>query len=138
MDCAVIYSEAALADLQQITAFIAKNNAEVAKRFGNRLAQPDQLSTIVYQLSALRSLNHFFKPRAEHIHASIVVKIATKRDVEPVALLAFDIEFGGLSNVGRVRRISASLGDDIYKEVPSPGLSHLYQRARSSPLFPRY
>ena len=37
MDCAVIYSEAALADLEQITAFIAADNAEVAQRFANRL-----------------------------------------------------------------------------------------------------
>jgi len=37
MDCAVIYSEAALADLQQITAFIARDDAEVAERFANRL-----------------------------------------------------------------------------------------------------
>jgi addiction module RelE/StbE family toxin len=37
MDCAVIYSEAALADLQEITEFIAKDNAEVAARFANRL-----------------------------------------------------------------------------------------------------
>ena len=37
MDRAVIYSEAALADLQQIMAFIAKDNAEVAARFANRL-----------------------------------------------------------------------------------------------------
>ncbi|MGA7274843.1 MAG: type II toxin-antitoxin system RelE/ParE family toxin [Candidatus Udaeobacter sp.] len=37
MDCAVIYSEVALADLQQITAFIARDNAEVAQRFANRL-----------------------------------------------------------------------------------------------------
>ena len=37
MDCAVIYSEAALADLREITAFIAKDNAEVAARFANRL-----------------------------------------------------------------------------------------------------
>ena len=32
MDCAVIYSEAALADLEHITAFIAADNAEVAAR----------------------------------------------------------------------------------------------------------
>ena len=37
MDCAVIYSEAALADLQQITGFIAADNFEVAERFANRL-----------------------------------------------------------------------------------------------------
>jgi plasmid stabilization system protein ParE len=37
MDCAVIYSEVALADLQQITEFIAADNAEVASRFANRL-----------------------------------------------------------------------------------------------------
>ena len=37
MDCAVNYSEAALADLEQITAFIATDNAEVAERFANRL-----------------------------------------------------------------------------------------------------
>ena len=37
MDSAVIYSEAALADLEQITAFIAADNAEAAERFANRL-----------------------------------------------------------------------------------------------------
>ena len=37
MGCAVIYSEAALADLQQITAFIAVDNVELAERFANRL-----------------------------------------------------------------------------------------------------
>ena len=37
MDCAVIYSEAALADLEQITAFIATDNAQVTERFANRL-----------------------------------------------------------------------------------------------------
>ena len=37
MDCAVIYSEVALADLEQITAFIAPDNSEVAERFANRL-----------------------------------------------------------------------------------------------------
>ena len=37
MDCAVIYSEVALADLEQITAFIAADNPEVAQRFANRL-----------------------------------------------------------------------------------------------------
>jgi plasmid stabilization system protein ParE len=37
MDCAVIYSETALTDLQQITAFIATDHAEAAERFANRL-----------------------------------------------------------------------------------------------------
>ena len=37
MDCALIYSEGALADLEQITAFIATDNAQVAERFANRL-----------------------------------------------------------------------------------------------------
>lgn len=37
MDCAVIYSEAALADLDGLTAYIAADNAEVAARFANRL-----------------------------------------------------------------------------------------------------
>lgn len=37
MDCAVIYSQSALADLEQITAFIAADNAEIAERFVNRL-----------------------------------------------------------------------------------------------------
>jgi len=37
MECTVIYSEAALADLQQITAFIAADNAATAERFANRL-----------------------------------------------------------------------------------------------------
>ncbi len=37
MDCAVIYSEAALTDLEQITAFIAADNAEIAERFANQL-----------------------------------------------------------------------------------------------------
>ena len=37
MDWAVIYSEAALADLEQIIAFIARDNAEAAEKFANRL-----------------------------------------------------------------------------------------------------
>jgi plasmid stabilization system protein ParE len=37
MDCGVIYSEAALADLEQITAFIARDIPEVAQRLANRL-----------------------------------------------------------------------------------------------------
>jgi len=37
VDCTVIYSEAALADLRQITAFIAADNPKVAERFANRL-----------------------------------------------------------------------------------------------------
>lgn len=37
MDCAVIYSEAALADLDGLTAYIATDNSEVAARFANRL-----------------------------------------------------------------------------------------------------
>lgn len=37
MDCAVIYSDVALADLEQITEFIARDNSEVAERFANRL-----------------------------------------------------------------------------------------------------
>ena len=37
MDCAVIYSEAALGDLEQITAFIAADDTEVAEKFANRL-----------------------------------------------------------------------------------------------------
>jgi plasmid stabilization system protein ParE len=37
MDCAVIYSGAAVADLEQITAFIAADKPEVAERFANRL-----------------------------------------------------------------------------------------------------
>ena len=43
MDCAVIYSEAALADLEQITAFIAADNAEIAERFANRLVDLAEL-----------------------------------------------------------------------------------------------
>jgi plasmid stabilization system protein ParE len=39
MDCPVTYSEAALADLEQITAFIAADNAEAAESFANRLAE---------------------------------------------------------------------------------------------------
>jgi len=37
MDCAVSYSEAALEDLQQITAYIAADDVEIAERFANRL-----------------------------------------------------------------------------------------------------
>jgi len=37
MDCSVIYSEAALAELEEITAFIARDNPDVAERFANRL-----------------------------------------------------------------------------------------------------
>jgi plasmid stabilization system protein ParE len=38
VDCTVIYAEAALADLQEITAFIAADNVKVAEGFANRLA----------------------------------------------------------------------------------------------------
>jgi arginine/lysine/ornithine decarboxylase len=34
MDCAVVYSEAALSDLHDITAFIAEQNALTAAAFG--------------------------------------------------------------------------------------------------------
>jgi|SRR5882724_435569 len=37
MDCAVVYSEDALTDLQEITAYIAADNVEIAERFANRL-----------------------------------------------------------------------------------------------------
>ncbi len=37
MDCAVVYSEAALSDLSEITAFIAVDNADAAGALGNRL-----------------------------------------------------------------------------------------------------
>jgi plasmid stabilization system protein ParE len=37
VDCTVIYSEAALADLREITAFIAADNVKVAEGFANRL-----------------------------------------------------------------------------------------------------
>lgn len=37
MDCAVIYSEATAADLEQITAYIAADNVRVAERFTNSL-----------------------------------------------------------------------------------------------------
>lgn len=37
MDCAVIYSEKALSDLHEITAFIAADNVQVAASFANRL-----------------------------------------------------------------------------------------------------
>ena len=37
MDCAIVYSEAALTDLQEITAYIAADDVEVAERFANRL-----------------------------------------------------------------------------------------------------
>lgn len=37
MDCTVVYSEAALTDLQEITAYIAADDVEVAERFANRL-----------------------------------------------------------------------------------------------------
>ena len=37
MDCTVVYSELALADLHEITDYIAVNNVDAAHRFGNRL-----------------------------------------------------------------------------------------------------
>ncbi len=37
MDCAVIYSEKALSDLHEITAFIAADDVHVAASFANRL-----------------------------------------------------------------------------------------------------
>jgi hypothetical protein len=55
-----------------------------------------------YQISGL--LNHFLQLRAQHVHLTSCVarqtggtigvnKIATERNVEPVALFAFDGEF---------------------------------------------
>jgi hypothetical protein len=46
---------------------------------------------IDYQLTAL--INNLFELGAEHIYASVIVKIATERNVKPVALLAFNCEF---------------------------------------------
>jgi len=53
-----------------------------------------------------------------------VNKIATQRDVKPVALLTFDDEFVRLSNVGRVRRVSPGLRDHVDEQVPRPRLSY--------------
>jgi plasmid stabilization system protein ParE len=46
MDCAVIYSEAALTDLERITAFIARDNPDVAQRFANRLVDLAEIATV--------------------------------------------------------------------------------------------
>jgi len=61
----------------------------------------DQPSTIRNRL-----FNHFLELSSEHSSA-----VAIKRDMEPVAFLAFDNEFVGLSNVSGARRISPGLGD---------------------------
>jgi len=76
-------------------------------------AKVDQLST----LNLLQLLNHFFKLCAKHIHASIVVKVATKRDVKPIALLAFDDKLVGLSEGRGIRRIPPCLRDNIDQQI---------------------
>jgi hypothetical protein len=70
--------------------------------------------------STLPLLNHFLQLRAQHVHLTprltrqtggtiCVNKIATQRDVKPVALLAFDGEFVGLIDVRGIRRIASRL-----------------------------
>jgi hypothetical protein len=61
-----------------------------------------------YQPTTPFELFHYFlQPRAEHIHTAVVVKVASQRDVKPVALLAFDDKFVGVSNIGGVWRIAS-------------------------------
>jgi len=76
-----------------------------------------QPSTLNSQPSALQSLNHFLKLRAEHINASIVLKVATECNVKPIALFAFDGEFVCLGDVGGIRRISPCLRDNLAVEM---------------------
>ena len=93
----------------------------------------DQPSTIRNRL-----FSHFLKLTPEHIYlascsagqawSSIGLnKVATERDVEPVALLTFGNE---ISQVLSIRSIVPGLRDHIDEQVPSPGLSHLCQSAR--------
>jgi hypothetical protein len=82
---------------------------------GGDAARMNQLSTIHNRLSTLRLLNHFLKLCAEHVNASIGIKIATERDVKPIPFLAFDNKFVGLSDAGRARRILSGLRDHVDK-----------------------
>jgi len=53
------------------------------------LRTPDLLLLAISSvLSQPPLLSHFLKLRAEHIHASIGVKVADRRDVKPVSLPA--------------------------------------------------
>src|ERR1700730_16664419 len=98
-------------------------------------AKVDQLST----LSLLPLLNHFFKLSPEHTDltsragtargAIEVNKVATKRDVQPVAFFAFDDKFVGLSDVSGIRGISPCLHDYIDHQVPSSRLTCFSQCA---------
>ena len=100
MDCAVIYSEATLADLEQITAFIAADNK----------AKADNLSAISYQLSAINSVKE--RGRVKQIYAALrslgrgrrlyvlnylsrrSPATAGRRRVKPVSFFAFYHEIG--------------------------------------------
>src|ERR687892_199287 len=95
----------------------------------------DQPSTIGHQL-----FNHFLKLCAENIHLTVRCarlagysigpnKVATERDVKPVAFLTFDDKVTP-RQIWRVGLISSSLSNNVDKEVPSPGLSYLCEGAR--------
>src|SRR4029077_3980038 len=86
---------------------------------GGDAARLDQLSTI----SRPELLNYFLSLRAEDIHTPIGIRISTKRNVKPVALLTFDDKVTTRKILG-VWFIFSSLRDHIDKQVPSPSLSH--------------
>src|SRR5438046_10119873 len=71
-----------------------------------------------FQLPTLRLLNHFLELRAEHIDSS-AHQVATERDVEPVALLAFNDEVAR-AQIWRIWFISSGLCNHIDKQVPAP------------------
>jgi len=73
-------------------------------------------------IDSLRLLNYFFKLCAEHIDASIGIKIPAKRNVKPVSLFTFHSKFVGIRYAASSRSITSGLRNHIDKKVPSPSL----------------
>jgi plasmid stabilization system protein ParE len=65
MDSAVVYSEPALGDLREITAYIARDNVEAAKQFANRLVDlAESLRRIAAQRATGKGLDRCSCDRA--------------------------------------------------------------------------
>ena len=97
MDCAVIYSEAALADLEQITAFIAVDKVEAARRFANRLIdmaeslRPMQFGAMKVARCLLSATGHaVFSRRICHEYAVPTPDHAAVHPAAPRVIVFFD------------------------------------------------
>src|SRR5438094_512553 len=106
--------------------------------FFTQLPRQDRRQRATYRLPVLRSFNHFLKLRPEHIDCSLRLgtatatgeirrsiranKVATERDVKPVALLAFDDKVTP-SKIQRAGFVFSSLSNHVDKQVPRACLS---------------